>query len=199
MWEFIDAVLYINLDSRPDRREHMESMTSIFGEKVSRFPAIKETIGHIGCTKSHIGAIQHAISKGWKNVLILEDDAQWNRFDEGRAKLQSLASTQYDVIMLGATFMEHDSTTNRLYKGVSSVGYLVNGHYFQTLLENLTTGLGNLQQNSWNKGEFALDTWWNQLQRRDQWYIVSPCLVYQIPSYSDIENHHADTRYLYQM
>ena len=198
MWDFVDHVVYINLYRRSDRREHMEKMTSSFGEKVVRFSAIEDSPGYIGCTKSHIGALKLAISNNWKNVLILEDDAVWNDFDNGYERLEKLTSNMYDTILLGGTFLEYDANY-RMTNGVSGVAYLVNNHYFQTLLNNLEEGLALFQKDIYNKEIYSLDRWWNQLQRRDNWYIVSPCLVYQLPSYSDIDNTMADSRCLYEM
>jgi len=183
MFEFIDKVVYINLDKRSDRREHMEKMTSCFGNKVHRFSAFEYSPGYMGATKSHIGCLKLAIENNWKNVLILEDDAEWNNFDKGYEKLHNLASNPYDVIMLGATSLEYDENY-RMTNGVSGVGYLVNNHYFQILLNNLEECLSL----STHDNPCFLDRWWNQLQKKDNWYIVSPCLVYQIPSYSDIQN-----------
>jgi glycosyl transferase family 25 len=196
MWEFIDKVIYINLDNRIDRREHMEQMTSCFGDKIERFSAIKDEIRPIGCTRSHIAVLRMAIINNWKNILILEDDAVWNEFDKNYINLKNIASKNYDVIMLGATFTEHD-LNYKLNKGLSSVGYLVNNHYFHTLLNNFEEGLSLYDRNISNDELHALDTWWNRLQRRDNWYIVVPCLVYQMPSYSDINYKYEDYRSLY--
>ena len=198
MWEFIDKVVYINLDSRYDRRVHMEKMTSCFGDKVVRFSAIPEYYGWLGCSKSHVGVLKLAIENNWKNVLILEDDAEWNMLDEGYSKLEHFVSNPYDVIMLGGSFLEYDETY-KLKKGSTTSAYLVNNHYFQTLLNNYEEGLGFFVNNVWNKEIYSLDRWWNKLQERDNWYIISPCLVYQTPSYSDIEYQNADSRCLFEM
>ena len=67
----IEHVVYINLDHRTDRRQHMEKEVSIFpSERVTRFSAIKHDYGAIGCTRSHIAVLEMAISSDWKNVLI---------------------------------------------------------------------------------------------------------------------------------
>lgn len=198
MWEFIDKVVYINLDRRIDRREHIEKMTEIFGDRVLRFPAISEQYGWIGCTKSHIGVLKLAIENNWKNVLILEDDAQWNMFEEGYEKLKNFVSKPYDVIMLGGSFLEYDKSY-KLKKGSTTSGYLVNNHYYQTLLNNYEEGLGLFLNDIHNLPVYSLDRWWNQLQERDNWYIISPCLIYQTPSYSDIEYGNANSVCLYEM
>lgn len=185
MFEFVDKVVFINLDKRIDRRAHMETLTSIFGDKVIRFSAIKESPGYVGCTKSHIEVLKMALENKWKNVLVLEDDIAWNNFEEGYSQLDKLASSEYDCILLGGTYVDYDKDTSRVKASRTTAAYLVNGHYIPTLLSNFEEGLVGLIQIQC-KETFSLDTYWSKLQARDVWYIIQPCLVYQIPGYSDI-------------
>ena len=81
----IKHAIYINLDSRTDRRELFEKQfEELHGRypqdftfaPVARFSAIRDVDnGAIGCTKSHIECIQIAKNNGWDHVLIFEDDA----------------------------------------------------------------------------------------------------------------------------
>jgi GR25 family glycosyltransferase involved in LPS biosynthesis len=72
MFEFVEHVVYINLEHRKDRREQIEKELTIFGDKIQRFDAIYEPErGHLGCSKSHAAAMELAIQFGWKNVLIV--------------------------------------------------------------------------------------------------------------------------------
>jgi glycosyl transferase family 25 len=191
MWEFIDKVIYINLDKRKDRNEHMKKMTETFGDKVIRFSAVQSSPGYVGCSQSHIAVIEMAVQNNWKNILILEDDAQWNKFEEGYKKLHYLASNPYDVIVLGGSCVYRDKS--KLLSCQCAVGYLVNNHYYSTLLENYKNGLKLLKETNIYQA-YALDQYWKHLQCRDNWFIVEPCLVYQTPDYSDIENRYVDYR-----
>ena len=142
MWEFIDKIVYINLDKRPEKNEHMKKFTSIFPtEKIVRFAAIEWNPGSVGCTKSHIEVMKLAIDNKWKNVLILEDDVVWNRFETGYALLEKLAGQEYDVIHLGPSDPLYDVNTLRLFRGSCTSSYLVNGSYIQKLLSNFQEGL----------------------------------------------------------
>ena len=191
-WDFVDKVMYINLDKRTDRRKHMEEMIKNFDddEKVIRFSAIEDSPGAIGCTKSHIAVLKMAIANKWKNVLILEDDAQWNKFNNGYNKLKTLSSRDYDVIMLGGTFQTLQD--DRVIKAKSAVAYLVNGHYMEKLLKNFEEGLTKLQENPNQVELYGCDTYWNKLQQTDCWYAINPCMIYQIPGVSDLENRFVD-------
>jgi glycosyl transferase family 25 len=90
MWEFIDKVIYINLDHREDRRKIMDTFFekgNIPTEKIVRFSAIRAKKG-VGCLRSHAGALSMAKENGWKNVLILEDDLEWLDFENGYKQLE---------------------------------------------------------------------------------------------------------------
>lgn len=193
MFEFIEKVVYINLERRTDRREHMEKMTSVFGDKVIRFSAIEHTPGNIGCSMSHIAVLKMALDQEWKNVLILEDDAMWNKFDIGYPILKKLAAEPYDVILLGGGTTSFYPDTYKLVSSQTSTAYLLNNHYIPILLENFETGLKKLLDTN-VKYLYSLDMYWKRLQARDNWFIVSPSLMYQTPSYSDIENKNVDYR-----
>jgi len=188
MFDYIEHVVYINLEHRKDRREHIEKELSVFGEKVHRLNAVYEPQrGHLGCSKSHAAAMELAISSGWKNCLIVEDDAVWNKFETGTALLEKLASQEFDVIMLGGTAVEYDTHTYKLGKCHCSTAYLVNQHYYQTLLDIFNKSIRMLEKSYKPLVGGALDSVWNPLQRRDKWYIIIPCLMTQLTGYSDTE------------
>ena len=80
MSQYISHIFYINLDYREDRREEIESELAKYEllEKSERFPGIRVVNqGILGCTKSHLGVIKLAKERGYKNVLILEDDFEF--------------------------------------------------------------------------------------------------------------------------
>ena len=195
-WDFIDKVVYINLDHRVDRNESMKAMTNCLSDKVIRFSAIEEEPGFIGCTKSHIAVLEMAIQNNWKNVMILEDDAIWNKYEQGYSKLEQLINTNYDVIVLGGTFVNR--TDNKLTSCKTTVGYIVNSTYYSTLLNNFKEGL-NLLESTHDKDSFAIDSYWNRLQEKDNWLIMVPCFVYQKPNYSDICKVHQDYTSYFQL
>ena len=59
----ITNVLFINLDSRTDRRTHFESQFFKIGFHPQRFAAIQKARGAIGCSMSHIACMEMAIKK----------------------------------------------------------------------------------------------------------------------------------------
>jgi F0F1-type ATP synthase beta subunit len=77
--DYLDAILYINLKHREDRKEHcLDEIRKIdkYLIKTYRIDAVyDEELGARGCIASHIKALEYFIeNKYWNNVLILEDD-----------------------------------------------------------------------------------------------------------------------------
>lgn len=117
---------YVNLDSRPDRREHMERELARVGITAQRqrgflpdeveYPGpmgipsdqVKvmrnRTPGAIGCHYSQRACIERAIGTG-RNVLVMEDDVEWCDDLPKRVAIleEFLAGREWDVIWLGGT------------------------------------------------------------------------------------------------
>ena len=138
MFEDIEKVVYINLDERTDRRAEIERQLSIFpSEKIVRFPAIKHLNGAIGASMSHIAVVELAIQNDWNNVLIVEDDMIWNKFEVGYPIYEKLVSNPFDVLCLGSACVDYDRQTYKAKYVSTGTAYLVNKHYYQTLLQTL--------------------------------------------------------------
>ena len=187
MLEFVEKIVYINLEHRTDRKAQIEEVLKDVSDKVVRFNAIKHPHGGIGCTRSHIAVLEMAQKEGWKNVLIIEDDGMWNKFEVGYPILEDLVQKPYDVIVLGAVVQSINTDTYKLYSGHTTTCYLVNSHYYEKLLQNFKEGLDGFL-NTGVYHIYAIDQYWKKLQPHDNWYCVAPSLVIQRESYSDIEN-----------
>jgi len=110
---------YINLDSRPDRREHAEGQFANVGIEANRFKAFlpsewdgppeqverirNRTPGAIGCYKSQIEVIKTCSEDSV--VAVCEDDICFAPDIEDRIRYASQALPEdWDVFYLGATF-----------------------------------------------------------------------------------------------
>jgi len=190
MWEFIDKIIYINLDHRQDRRDIMSKFFEegqIPLEKVVRFSAIKRSYRPLGCLESHTEVLRIAKQNEWKNVLVLEDDLTWSNFEEGYAKLEELTKLpKWDAIMLAGWYHKYDFP--RVFDAYNAGAYLVNGHYIDRLLTNRAYSVGKLANgigfNNKNPKYYA-DAYWNELISIDTWYCIYPCLCYQVDGFSD--------------
>ena len=107
--EYIQHIIYINLEERVDRKNLLLNEISKIHNNIERFNAIKYNgidngyIGGTGCSLSHIGALKHAIKNNYKNVLIMEDDSKLNDFQKTNKLLKKIIekNKDYDVIVLG--------------------------------------------------------------------------------------------------
>lgn len=187
----VEHILYINLDNRTDRKKRMEKVLENL--PYERLTATFAQKGFVGATKSHIRALEYAISKKWDHVLIMEDDMEWNDFDKNYPKLLELMKSPYDVIVLGGILVSHNPETSKLYQCNSMGAYLVSKHYYQTLLNNFREGFHNMiyEINKWSWGikeksvhKYLIDTYWHSLQAKDNWFILPLC--YSGEGYSDI-------------
>jgi len=198
-FDFVEKVIYINLEKRKDRREQIEKELAIFfpPEKIIRFNAFYENVGPVGCTKSHIGALEMAIENNWNNCLIVEDDIEWKKeaeFLHLYKILKNLIKNKYDVIVLNS----YDSRTyyRSSYKldcCRSTGAYICHSSYYKTLLNNFKEGLALLIDyrikvplNINNRYSlYNIDEYWQRLQKKDKWYIVVPSICIQKSGYSD--------------
>ena len=199
----IKHAIYINLDSRTDRRALFESQIDELHTRypadfsffpVSRFSAIKHEHGAIGCSKSHIECLRIAKNSGWDHVLIFEDDAHLIHPEILVHQVNSFLSRfhdNWDVLLLSGNnfppFKIEAPDCFRVANCQVATCYLVCSRYYDTLLENFENSLAGLEANPENKPEFACDMYWKRLQRTDRWYLITPICVTQRPGYSDIE------------
>ena len=190
--------LYINLKSRTDRKQHVENQLNSLGifsplYPPQRFNAIKHPTGAIGCAMSHLYCLQIAKKNNWKNVIIVEDDITF--LDPVKFKIQLSKFLKYhphfDVLLLGGNNMppykQIDDTCIRVSRCQTATGYIVQQHYYDTLIKNFKEGILGLIKYSDKGNMYAIDKYWFNLQQKDMWFLLMPLSVIQNPGYSDIE------------
>lgn len=209
MWEFVDKFVYINLDHREDRRKIMNvffEKGNIPVEKIQRFSAIRDNPGIIGSARSHIAVIKLAKENNWNRVLVLEDDLKWVNFEENYKKLEELVSEpDWDVCLLGGDYVRK-TLPNKIHIALHTSCYLVNQHYYDTLLSNFETGLekklktvpkhlnfvfskqDRIHYLKNNHHYLNIDVYWMKLQLKDNWIGMIDPICLQVDSYSDNAN-----------
>ena len=191
LFHFVDKVVYINLESRKNKRDEIEKelYPIIEKDKIIRFNAIDHKMGNIGCSLSHIGVLEMAIENKWKNLLVFEDDAIWKNFDDGYKLLEKLIEKPYDVIVLGthirSAIIEKD--TYRVRKGNMMHAYIVSSRYYETLLSNYKEGVEKLISEPDKYMFYNCDMYSDKLKTTDEWYCVYPALCIQRAGFSDTE------------
>ena len=189
----IKHAFYINLLSRPDRKQHVENQLKTIGINAERFNAIKMSNGAVGCSMSHLKIIETAKANDWDHVLIVEDDILFTNpslFVEQFNKFLSKHKS-FDVVLIAGNnsppFKEIDDTCVKVTKCQTTTGYLVQKHYYNTLINNYKAGILQLMKNPDKHVMFAIDKYWFNLQQIHNWYLIIPLTVTQREDYSDIE------------
>ena len=194
----INHAFYINLLSRPDRKDHVENQLQSVGISAERFNAIQMQNGAIGCTMSHIRLLEMAKANNLPHVLIVEDDILFTKpqLFIKQCNLFLSKNTDFDVLLIAGNNMPPykriDESCVQVQHCQTTTGYLVKHHYYDTLIQNYKEGLAQLIRTPEKHTMFAIDKYWFQLQSRDKWFLITPLTVTQREDYSDIEKRHTN-------
>lgn len=194
---------YINLESRPDRKVHVEEQLASLGlsEIVQRFNAIKLPNGALGCSMSHLRCIETAKELNWDHVLVVEDDILFldpSLFKQQMNSFLERNQSKFDVVLLAGNNMppykKVDECCIQVFQCQTTTAYLVLNHYYDTLITNLREGITNLVKEPAKHVLYAIDKYWFQLQKKDNWFLIIPLTVVQREDYSDIEKRQTNYR-----
>ena len=208
-WSNIDAIVYINLDTRMDRASELLEQISrlrIPISKLHRFSAILAKPGAVGCSASHLQVLKMARDKKWKNVLVLEDD--FNFIGDTRLVWQNIAAFfkkyghQFDVAQLTSHCNDYvdcpdgDPIVKFARKASNASAYIVAKQFYDPLIARWESTLPLLKE-SGKDWLWINDQSWQALQTGN-WFAFVPLLGYQRPSFSDLSNRQADPHGLIQ-
>jgi GR25 family glycosyltransferase involved in LPS biosynthesis len=192
---------YINLDHRTDRKQHIENQLEQIRMtgNITRFNAIKNANGRIGCSLSHLKCLQMAKEAKWESVMILEDDILFmlpDKFVENANSFFSNKQNKWDVLLLAGNnlhpFETNDGVSIQVSHCQTTTGYIVKRHYYDALISNIKEGITKLMKEPEHHYYYAVDKYWLQLQKQDRWMLLIPIIVVQKPDYSDIEKKYTD-------
>jgi GR25 family glycosyltransferase involved in LPS biosynthesis len=193
----IDHIFYINLDKREDRRELFEAELVKYGLTAERFAGVYYPAPRsiVGCGKSHLQVLELAKLRKYKNVLIFEDDFYFTEPKQVVEDcLQQLFKTKpnFDVCFLAqnlisGTVDETNPLFTRVTQSISASGYIVNSHYYDTLIELYTWAIPKLEE-TMAHWIYANDQIWKSLQATDIWYCFTKRLGRQRNILSDNTN-----------
>lgn len=192
--DILKHILYINLDSRPDRLKHVQNEMNKLLAVGERVNAIKMPDGAIGCTMSHIKCLELAKERGWPQVFICEDDICFLNpvlLKENLLKFSNNQEINWDVVIIGGNncppYIRVSDYCIRVSNNQTTTGYIVKAHYYDTLLHNFKESARHLLREPAKRKQYALDIYWKSLQKTGYWYMITPPTVIQIGDYSDIE------------
>lgn len=189
----IKHAFYINLLTRPDRKQHAEHQLKTVGIHAERFNAIKMTNGALGCSFSHLKLIETAKANNWEHILIVEDDILFTDPNLFTKQFNTFLSTHtdFDVVLIAGNnmppFETIDDTCVQVSRCQTTTGYLVRQHYYDTIIQNFREGINKFMREPHNNKLYAIDKYWFRLQEFDKWYLIIPLTVIQREDYSNIE------------
>ena len=229
-WESVDAVVCINLDKRVDRWEAFcrEVQGLIPADKLHRVSAVagvelpgygeapwftertgersRYWAGVAGCTLSHRRVLEMAQQRGWRNILIFEDDIAPEVTSDGLAMLDYALRTLQGSYMLYLGYGSrvphgrciHREGSSALWK-ISGVlqthAYLVSQGMYEPLLRALPTSAEDVWE--WVSCHRAVDTFY--CEEVAAWagvgvYAILPFLFCQSGMSSDLVEDSAPTK-----
>lgn len=192
MSEHIDKIIYINLEKRIDRKEHIENELKKFNLSFERFNAFEtKRFGIVGCGYSHLGVLKKAKKMNYKNILILEDDfiflVNKEEFETELTNFFNL-NIHYDVLFLSYGLIRHETLNNgivnRVLESSSASGYIVHHSYYDKLIELYEWAIPLLKKTRMH-WIFANDQIWKDFQKKDQWLYFIKRIGKQMDGYSD--------------
>lgn len=174
---YFDKFLIINLEKDKKRLQDTISQLLEYGvnrNKIVRIDAIYERWnGHLGCGKSHVKALEYAITNNLNNVVILEDDfnitsdvntvnklittfvsniKDWDVLDfapchaNKKDILTEPTSKLPSIQRRRWALNPFASIISRLKSGTCATGYAVNRKYYDILLQNRKESVKLLQK-----------------------------------------------------
>lgn len=192
--KFFDKVFLINLDSRTDRLKIADCHLKEQGIEYERFPAIKNENGIKGLILTMRELFKECLSRGYNNVLVLEDDAQMlfpavPFLNEIIPQLPN----DYDCFHLGLNLLTNPQR-------VSSNILLINTSYATHAVAYSKAGMEYimpyLMRDEIQPYDILL---MHHVQPNKKCYATFPMLCTQRPNYSDIEKKHIDWSSLMSM
>jgi GR25 family glycosyltransferase involved in LPS biosynthesis len=205
--ESIDVIFYINLSHRTDRKEHfLSEVKKLCSDetKIVRIEATPHPVGIIGCTKSHVTALEtFQAHPEWNTCIIFEDDFTFrsDNIDENNRLLRSCITTfpEWDVISLA---YNHETNFNyvdtpepsikKIIRHQTASGYCLTKKFAPKLYRVGTESYDALVKEGRKVHHICFDIYWQIIQAQSNWYCLFPALGYQYANYSNIENIHTD-------
>ena len=194
----VDVIFYINLANREDRHAHfLEQIPALCSDmsKIIRIDAIYNKNGALGCTRSHIKAIETFLENlKWKTGIIFEDDFTF--YNDSPEHNNSLLHkfftnfTDWDMLHLSTNQTKPAIPTaipeiNKVVCSQTSSGYLIHRESAPKILANFKESADLLEYLN-IKTSYSLDIYWEKLNLVR--YAFNPNMGYQYPCVSDIEN-----------
>lgn len=210
---FVDKIFIINLEHRTDRWSSISNQLDRLGIKnYERFPGYiyinkdipKYICGNIGCLISHFLVNTLSIDRGYKRILILEDDCKF--VEENYVKynfartFNFLEDCGFDMFYLGATFHKYgiqpiNEYVDRINECCASHAIVTDVDTIYTIFKDRYSTIDEIikycNRSDADTSIYTVDgvyTSFNLIR-----FVTNPMLAVQTPSHSDITGHFSAT------
>jgi hypothetical protein len=203
-WDAVEQVFVINSDARQDRYDdvlrELAAARAPF-DRVTRIPAIAEdkarygyAAGQMGCMRSHMEALRTVLDRGYRNVLVLEDDFCFTSdLEQHLSDLGVFFSRGYDFwVCLVATskygpIVPRDDLVADTYQAcTNTAGHLLSNEGARQVLAVYEHALAQMKATG-ESLPWAVDRCWSVLQPSGKFLVFRRKWGFQTSSYSDIE------------
>jgi glycosyl transferase family 25 len=179
----LGPALCINLDRRTDRWTTFTENFDKYNVPYTRFSAVEDTNGALGCAKSHVAVLE--LQQDLPVAFVVEDDAMITEPIE--PLIDEFLRSTADVLMLGwntRTFKNFSPTFFRVLDAYTTSCYIVKAKVLPDVLSAFRKSVSDLSKKIKN----PIDVEWHKLQKRLVFVAPKRHVVIQRESYSDIEN-----------
>jgi hypothetical protein len=189
MNDYFDHIYCINLDKRTDRWEDCVKQFKKHNLTVERFSAIdgntiKNTTtlmpGEYGILSTHIELIKDAKNKGYKNILILEDDVEFiDNLNEYFSLFKGQIPDDWVMLYLSGNHvggcLQVSENIFKIFHSYAIHSFAIKSELFDLIINGLP------------KYKKAVDVFYAELQSLFPSYVIRPHLAWQRESFSDIQ------------
>jgi len=191
-WENIDIIYIINLKERKDRYyDILSTLCKVAAplHRIHHFDACIDSIGYVGCTKSHMEVLKHFKESEHTTCIIFEDDFTF--IDDTQHVWNSLEritteQIEYTICFLAMSkFYERNPVNEFLSESkgccTAASGYIVTRASVDLLYSTVAEGYNKMTQDHENP-DYCIDRYWTKL---DKLYFFRKKLGFQKISYSN--------------
>ena len=177
-FEFFEAIKPTIEELNNWNSEYCSHEVNIMGGIKGKFDRYR--IGSLGCLKSHYEIIKESLKRGYKKILILEDDTMFFKPLNNIFEYSKQINNDFDMLYLsGMNIGKVNKVSDNLLKieGTRTTGsYIINENAMKFLVDNI-------------KGyKMEIDNFYAlELQPKFKCYCVTPQLTKQKASFSDIQ------------
>jgi hypothetical protein len=192
----LDALVVINLASRPDRLAGFSAEMQRLRADFVRFEAVAHPKGIIGCTRSHAACVRMMLEHGWKAMMVCEDDAH---FLVDRAELDVLVDAFLDDPFAEVACLAYNHHVAEWYNALflrairtrTAASYLLKASIATDLLGIWEHGIEQMEKGE-DRKQFGIDVVWWPIQRERIFVIPIRRAAVQAAGYSDVEGARVD-------